>query len=197
MATAFERRIRREGFRDELWNELLEWISVNWKETFFLGVLQGMTGLAPEAIDRLISLFSIDFRQGRKAGRQAGDGFLPPLARLSENFLFNPDLLRLFLPARSVLYTLNRTDRKRFDDLVSEHLEPKLLASADSLFGQFDGLEVVKNHAWGAGEFDLLVYSPPQNAAMHIQAIEAIPPEGARMVQAIADECSKAYASMR
>lgn len=185
MADAFERRIRREGYRDELWNELIEWVSVNWKETFFLGVLQGMTELGADAIDRLIALFTVDFRSGKKAGRHAGDGFLPPLARLEQSFLFNPDLLRLFLPARNILYTLNRTDRKRYDDLVSQYLEPELLSAAESLFLQFEGIEVVKNYRWSSGEFDLLVYSPAENAGLHLQAKAAIPPQGARMVQAV------------
>lgn len=185
MAFAFERRIRNSGYSDALWHELVEWVSVNWKETFFLGILRGLTKLAPDAIDRLIGIFTLDFRAGKKVSEHAGDGFLPPLARFEGTFIFNPDLLRLFLPARNLLYTINRTDAKRFSDLVSKHMEPELLHAAELMFCEFDRLEVIKNVNWGAGEIDLLVYSAAENAALHIQAKAAIPPQGARMLRAI------------
>lgn len=185
MAAALVRRIRQEGFGDALWTELLEWLSVNWKETFFVGVLKGLTGLEFNAIDRLLELFAVDFRNGHKSGKHAGDGFFPPLARLEEAYLFSPDLLKFFLPARNVLYSLNRTDRKRYDDLVSHHLEPELIKLAADLFATFSGLRIASNYIWDEGEIDLLVYCETENVALQIQAKAAIPPQGARMVQAV------------
>lgn len=185
MADAVKRRLRREGFSEAVWAELLEWISVNWKETFFVGTLKGLTGIECGKLDHLLAPFTIDFREGHKTGKHAGDGFLPPLARLEQAYLFNPDLLKLFLPARNVLYTLNRTNQQRFDQLVSQHLDPQLLQAAGDLFRPFDGLDVVRNHDWGSGEIDLLVYSAAENVALHVQAKATIPPQGARMVQAI------------
>lgn len=185
MAHALGRRLRREFRSETVWNELLENVSVHWKETFFLGTLEAITGLDQSTLDRLLRIFTVDFRPGSRSGKHAGDGFFPPLARLAGSFLFNPDLLRLFLGGRNVLYALNRMDRKRFDDLVSHHLEPELVSAAEAQFAGVDGLVIVKNHDWGPGEIDLLVYSPTENVALHVQAKATIPPEGARMVGAV------------
>lgn len=185
MAYACKRRLQREGFSEAVRDELFEWISVNWKETFFVGTLQWLTGLGFDKIDHLLAFFTIDFRDGHKSGKHAGDGFLPPLARFEQAYLFNPDLLKLFLPARNVLYTLNRTDQKRFDQLVSQHLEPQLLEATGDLFRLFDGLDIVPNHYWISGEMDLLVYSAAENVVLHVQAKASIPPHGARMVQTV------------
>ena len=171
----------------DVWNECIEWVSVCWKETFFLGTLQAVAKLPGPAIDRLMALYTVDFRQGAGAGANAGDGFLPPFARLGKAFVFNPDLVRLFLPARNVLYALNWTDKKTYDELVSKHLEPELLSAAVSLFGSFEGLALKTEYDWGPGEIDLLVYSPAENTALHVQAKAAIPPQGARLVKRVED----------
>jgi hypothetical protein len=185
MARALTRRIQHEGLSDSLWAELLEWVSVNWKETFFVGTLKALTGVEFDVLDRLLALFSIDFRSGHKSGKHAGDGFLPPLTRLEKLYLFNPDLLKQFLPARNILYTLNRTDKKRYDEQVSKYLEPELVQAAADLFAMFSNLKIIANCNWGQGEIDLLVHSASENVSLHIQAKAAIPPQGARMVQAV------------
>jgi hypothetical protein len=185
MANALERRIRREGYSDAVWAEMLEWISVHWKVDFFIGLVAGCSGLDGAVVERLLAFFTVDFRDGKRSGKHAGDGFLPPIARLTDSVLFNPDLLKLFLPARNVLYALNRTDRKTFDRLVSQHLEPQLIQDACALLSSFEGLELVPNHRWKDGEIDLLVYNPAENAALHVQGKAAIAPQGARMVQSV------------
>jgi len=185
MADAIDRRIWREGRTDALWAEMLEWISVHWKVNFFVGMVAGISGLDLGVVERLLEFFTVDFRYEHKSGKQVGDGFFPPIARLTDSVLFNPDLLKLFLPFRNVLYALNRTDRKRFDRLISQYLEPQLIEDACRLLCLFNGLEMVKNHCWKGGEIDLLVYSAAENTALHVQAKAAIAPQGARMVQAI------------
>ncbi len=185
MASGLGRRLRREGHSDAVGQELLEWISVHWKKDFLLGLVSSIAGLSPAVTERLLGFLTVDFRPGQSSARNAGDGFLPPLARFADSYLFNPDLLKLFLPARNFLFALNRVDRKRFDDLVSEHLEPQLIADAMTLFQQFQDLVVVLNHTWKGGEIDLLVYSPAENAVLHVQGKAVIAPQGARMVQAV------------
>ena len=185
MADALDRRIRREGRSDTLLKEMLEWISVHWKEGFFLELVSSLSGLAPPVAERLLEFFTVDFRDGRRSAKHAGDGFLPPVARFSDSFLFNPDLLKLFLPARNILFALNRLDRKKFNNLVSQHLEPQLIEDACGLLRPFSDLILVLNHQWGEGEIDLLVFNRAENAALHVQGKAVIAPQGARMVQTV------------
>lgn len=185
MSSAIDRRIRREGRSDALRREMLEWISVNWKADFFLGLVASLSKLTPPVIEQLLELFTVDFRDGRKSAKPAGDGFFPPLARFSNSYLFNPDLLKLFLPARNILFALNRVSRKTFDNFVSQHQEPQLIEDACQLLRPFGELVLVKNYQWGNGEIDLLVYCSAENAALHVQAKAVIAPQGARMVQTV------------
>ncbi|MFO0845495.1 MAG: hypothetical protein U0797_24440 [Gemmataceae bacterium] len=186
MADALDRRIRREGDPDgRLRKEMLEWISVHWRENPFFGFLKALSDVDFDKLDRLVALFSVDFRTGKKSGAHARDGFLPPVARLETSVLYNPDLLKLFLPARNILFAVHHQDAKRFDDLVSKHLEPALVQQAVDLLRPVPGLITVVGHEWAKGELDLLVYSPQENVVLHMQAKAAIPPQGARMVQAI------------
>jgi hypothetical protein len=197
MASALARRLRREGHSDAVWQELLEWISVHWKQEFLVGLVSSMAGLSPTVTERLLGFLTVDFRPGRSLAKNAGDGFLPPLARFADSYLFNPDLLKLFLPARNLLFALNRVDRKRFDEMVSEHLEPQLIADAVTLFQRFKDLVVVRNHSWKGGELDLLVYSPAENAALHVQGKAVIAPQGARMVQAVESRIQEGIEQLR
>jgi Holliday junction resolvase-like predicted endonuclease len=105
--------------------------------------------------------------------------------RLADSFIFNGDLIRLFMLARNLLFVLNRVDRRRFDKLVSQEMEPQLIEQAEAVLARLPGIEIVRNHDWNDGEIDLLVYSPTENIALHVQVKAAIPPQGARMVQAI------------
>jgi hypothetical protein len=197
MANALDRRIRREGRSDALWAEMLEWISVNGKVNFFVGLVAGISGLECGTVEGLLEFFTVDFRDGHKSGKHAGDGFLPPIARLTDSVLFNPDLLKLFLPARNSLYAINRTDGKKFDRLVSQHLEPQLVEEAFALLRPLKGLELVPNHRWKGGEIDLLVYCAAENAALHIQGKAAIAPQGARMVQAVETRVQEGIAQLK
>src|SRR6266545_4591975 len=172
MASAIDRRIRREGDPDNrLWKEMLEWISVCWKEAPFFGFLKGLSGLDFDKLERLVSLFSVDFRAGKKSGGHARDGFFPPIARLEGVVLYNPDLLKLFMTARNILFAVRHQDERLFDDMVSKHLEPSLVQQAADLLRAVPELEVVLGYDWRKGgrkgDLDMLVYSAAENAALH------------------------------
>ena len=186
MASAVDRRIRREGDLDKrLLKEMLEWISVCSKDTAFFGFLKGLSGLDFDKLERLVALFSVDFRAGKKSGGHARDGFFPPIARLEGSVLYNPDLLKLFMTARNILFAVRHQDEKLFNDMVSKHLEPSLVQQAADLLRAVPGLDIVLGHDWRKGDLDMLVYSAAENAALHVQAKAAIPPQGARMIQTI------------
>jgi hypothetical protein len=184
LSAALDRRIRTEGDPGNvIWKEMLEWISVCWTEQGFLGFLKALSGLEDTKLDRLVNLFSGDFRTGMQSHAHARDGFFPPLARLETCFLYSPWLLKPFMTARNIAFAVRHQDQKLFDEIVSSHLEPALVQQAAELFRSMPCLEVVPGRKWQKSEIDLLVYSPTENVALHIQAKAAIPPSGARMVQ--------------
>lgn len=185
IARALGRRVEAGGAGEEVEKEWLEWITVNWKADFVIGVLRQLSGLDVAQVEKLLDIYTLDLRCGVKKTAHAGDGYLPPFLRLSESFIFNGDLIRLFLLARNVLFVVNRLDKKLFDDLVSKEMEPQLIEQAVALLARLPGVEIVRTHDWGAGEIDILVYSAEENVALHVQAKAAIPPQGARMVAAV------------
>ena len=185
LSRAIKRRIDKEAQSDALEVEFMEWVAVNWSREFVVALLTDLSGLTPVAVDRLLDLFTLGLRPDARRVDHAGDGYLPPFTHLEDSLLFSGDLIRLFLLARNVLFVVNRLDKRRFDDLVSQAMEPQLIEQATALFARVSRLEVVRNHDWGDGEFDVLVYSPAENVALHVQAKAAIPPQGARMVAAI------------
>jgi hypothetical protein len=164
---------------------MLEWISVCWKEEAFFAFLKGLSGLDSDKLDRLVSMFSVDFRSGKQPATHARDGFFPPLARVETCFLYNPYLLKPFMTARNIVFAVRHQDQKLFDDVVSKHLEPALVQQSADLLRGIPGLEVIPGHEWEKSEIDVLVYSASENVALHVQAKGAIPPSGARMVQTL------------
>src|SRR5690606_4819677 len=116
-----------------------------------------------------------------------GDGFFPPLWRIDGSVLFNCDVLKLMLPARNILYSLNKTNQQLYDNSISQHLEPQLIENARAVLDGVSGLIVVPNVEWENGEIDLLVFSVDENACLHVQAKAAIPPQGTRMIRAVED----------
>jgi hypothetical protein len=185
LARALWRRVKAGNAGEAVEKELLEWVSVNWRADFLVSVLARLSALETPRVERLLEIYTLDLRPESRRTAHAGDGFMPPFVRLADSFIFNGDLIRLFMLARNVLFVLNRLDRNRFDEFVSHEMEPQLIAQADSILARLPGVEVVRNYDWGDGEIDLLAFSSTENIALHIQVKAAIPPQGARMVQAI------------
>lgn len=79
-------------------------------------------------------------------------------------------------------FLLLRTNRAKFDDVVSRHLEPALLADAVQCLSTILGVDIRQNVPWQRGEIDLLAYHGASNTALQVQAKAAVPPQGARMV---------------
>ena len=164
-------------------SEWLEWVSVHWTEDFVCHLVRGLVGIDEATMDRLLSVFSLDFRSSPITIRHAGDGFFPPLARLrGGGLLIGPDLTQLYLQTRNVVYAIQRIDRRLFDDLISGHLEPELIKSAERQISLVPTLEMRRSVQWANGEIDLLVLDSGRNCAMQVQAKASLPPHGARMV---------------
>lgn len=187
MASAICRRGKKlsQEKKEVALQEVFEWTAVMLNERFLSGLIIGISGIPSKKFDALLKIFSIG--PSISEAEHSGDGFFPPIFRLGNCYLFNPNVLQLMLNSRNIPYALNKLDREHFDNFVSQHMEPQLVSAASKLFERLEGIQIVKNYKWQDGEFDLLVYRPSENVALHIQAKAAIPPDGARMVRAL--EC--------
>lgn len=161
-------------------NETFEWISPLLNRNHIIGFSAGLAEVDPDVAEQIIEIFTLDLDSSPPTS--GGEGFFPPFLRLPESLLFSPHAVKRMMPERNLLYALLRTDRSRFDDVVSHHLEPALLTDAVQSLSAIPDLEFRQNVKWQRGEIDLLVYHEPSNSALQLQAKAAVPPQGARMV---------------
>jgi hypothetical protein len=166
--------------------EYIHWIAPVWTTEFLSNYLHNETGLSPEQLESVLPLLSVDFKSSNPATQHASDGYLPPVFFLPEAVLFGSDLVLLFVQVRNLLFALQRTDTRKFDEVVSKHLEPALLQSAHRMLLKIPFLEIREEFEWKSGEVsgeaDLLVYDARTNTILHVQAKAPLPPQGARLV---------------
>lgn len=178
-----------------------QWLSICWNDELFFHHVRQMAGLSPEQAERLLSIYSIDLRAGTPNVDHARDGFFPPVWRLPGCVLFSPEVLGRFVSSRNLAFVLNWLEEQRFDEMISDHLEPQLMKTATDLLATVGGLECHPGRNWISGkkkgEIDLLVYFPAQNVVWHVQAKGAIPPQGARMVQRLEGRVNEALQQLK
>jgi hypothetical protein len=93
---------------------------------------------------------------------------------------------------RNLLYVVNKRQRKHFDNIVSQHLEPVLIDEAITEFSRVPNWLVRRNVRWSNGEVDLLVFDPGSNTALQIQAKAAISAQNARMTRQLEEHTLRA-----
>jgi len=180
MGEAVRRRLAAAPDDEALGNEYLEWVVPYLNPRFIAGLAMTTTGINGDAYDRLMECYS--HMPGSGVG---GDGFFPPFHPIGDGLLFAPVAVQMMLASRNVANGLNKADPDRFAAVLSDHLEPFLLSKAALIVDRMDGIEVRTNVNWSGGEIDLLAYDPASNAAVHVQAKAPVPPQGARMTQAV------------
>ena len=166
--------------RAALHQQVKEWAAPLLKRNHIIGVAAGVSGVEPSAAERIVDLFTIDL--DNLDGSGAGEGFFPPFLRLENALLFSPHAVKRTMPERNLLYSMVRLDKKKFDNVVSNHLEPALLNDVAQFLSGLPGVEIKKNVHWKSGEIDLLAYHEASNSAFQLQAKAGVPPQGARMV---------------
>jgi len=183
--------------REEVTHEYAEWTSICWMKDYFFDSIRQMAGLSAEQCERLLCVYGIDMTTAAPVVDHARDGFFPPIWCLPGYVLFNADVLGRSVSSRNLAFVLNRLEKEKFNNLVSEHLEPQLIQSAiDILAGAGGEIVCIPNIPWSVGnlrgQIDLLVYFPAANVAWHVQAKGALPPHGARMVFALEERVNTA-----
>lgn len=166
--------------RSMLQKEVGEWVAPLLNRNHIIGTAAGLSGVDPDKAESIVDLFTLDLDNLKRSG--FGEGFFPPFLRLENALLFSPHAVKRMMPERNLLYAMLRTDQERFDNVVSQHLEPALLDDAARYLAAQPDVEVTTNHNWDQGEIDLLAFHEPSNSALQLQAKAAVPPQGARMV---------------
>ena len=198
MADAAERLAARAVTRPRrltLEREVREWAAPLLNRNHIIGLAAGVAAVDLDVAERIVNIFSLDFNNLEKSG--GGEGFFPPFLILDNFLLFSPHAVKRMMPERNLLYSTLRTNRQRFDDIVSRHLEPALLADTAARLSAVPGVEVRQNVVWDRGEIDLLAYHGESNTAFQVQAKAAVPPQGARMVGQIESRTLEAAAQVR
>lgn len=198
MADAAERRSVRvvtSPKQEMLQREVREWAAPLLKRNHVLGVSASVAGVDRDTVERICSVFTLDLDRLDSTG--GGENFFPPFLRLDDSLLFSPYAIKRMMPERNLLYSLLRTDQRKFDEALSHHLEPALLSDAAETLSRLPGVEIRRNIQWKFGEIDLMVLHAKSKSALQIQAKAAIPPQGARMIAQIENRTEEAVKQIK
>ncbi|GFD92167.1 hypothetical protein KUL156_40110 [Alteromonas sp. KUL156] len=121
-----------------------------------------------------------------------GDGYQPPFIFFDDHVIFSPHSLRYFFSFNNVLFSINKTNQKLFNNKLSSGLEPVLLDQMEYLFKSFEGLEVRKEVLYDGGEVDLIVLSEKEKVCLAFQVKTTITPSNSRMVARVQDRVLEA-----
>lgn len=166
--------------REHYQKEVSEWIAPLYNRNHIIDLAAGVSAVAPSVAEKIVNFFTIDLSQPHRSG--VGEGYFAPFLRLDDALLYSPHAVKRMMPERNLLYAIVRTDKKKFDDVDSQHLEPALLDDAEEFLSSLPGVEVAKNVNWDKGEIDLLAYHEGSNTGLQLQAKAGVPPQGARMI---------------
>lgn len=166
--------------RERLQCEVREWVAPCLSRAHIIGVSASLADVPIEVAECVIELFTINPDAIEESG--VGEGFFPPFFRLGDALIFSPHGVKRLMPERNLVYRLVRTDRVKFDNVLSSRLEPALIAEAVQIISAVPGVYLKESVGWSKGEIDLLAYHGPSNSALQIQAKAGVPPQGARMV---------------
>lgn len=179
VVATFSKRLREDPSFDsgEVHAEFLEWVAPFYQASGVVNEIVALSELDADTVDRLLKIYAASYPKSKNAG----DGYFPPFSSFADCIMFSPYVVQSMLSSRNILYSISRTDQRKFDELISKHMEPHLVAEVEKQLQQIPGLQIESNIIWEDGEFDLLVYDASENAVLTIQAKASVPPDGARM----------------
>lgn len=185
---------------DNLMNEYFEWsvCCLNFK---FLGFFQGMSGLQREVFDKILTfhlnIISNTTGETFKSKGFCGDGFCPPITLLQNSIIFSPLALRFNLNINNILFSLNKNDKKIFDEKISESLEPTLIKQMEYLFSRFNNIKISKNLNYSKSEIDFIVLSKKEKVCLLFQVKTTIAPDSARTVSRVESRVTEALKQIK
>lgn len=193
MGHAIRRRLENDPQKqDRIGKEYFEWIAPLLNAGFLEDFVRSASGISSQQYAALMEIYSFDPTNPRNGG----EGFYPPFCRTSIGLLFSPYAVQRMLSSRNILYATLKSDQKRFDEITSPLLEPHLIDVARSIFCQLNDVEILLNHQWADGEFDMLIFRASENCVLHVQAKAALAPEGARMTARMESRVKEALSQL-
>lgn len=159
-------------------SEMREWTAPCLKKDALLGLIGRSSGLETPTMEMIYALYAVT----NNGEWVKGEGYCPPFIEIGDYVAFTPLAIRHSMSFRNALYTMMVRDQEAFDNLISQHLEPRLITLAEELFSKHTNYRLAANIAWGAGEIDLVVYDSNTNSALIVEVKGVVMPEGARMV---------------
>ena len=174
--------------------ECLEWAAPHLTQNFVSGTIQAIAKVGDDTLNSIMAYFCDDPLSGKIV---SGDGFLAPLLKLGNSYLFSPRSPLIMTVERNLLYVANCQHRTRFDELISHNLEVSLLTTSQKILSALPGVSVKANVRWGGGEVDLLAFDSVSRTALQIQAKAAIPPQGGRMTRQVESNTLRAVQQLK
>lgn len=139
-----------------------------------------------------MDIYSNDTGVNFKTKSFCGDGFYPPITLIEKSIIYSPHGLNSLLNINNILYSINKNDRKSFDEIISPDLEPTLINQLEYVFSKIDGVSIAKNVNYSKSEIDMLVLSRKEKACLVIQVKTTIAPDSSRMVNRVQDRTLEA-----
>ncbi|MDP1843274.1 MAG: hypothetical protein Q8K64_07615 [Sediminibacterium sp.] len=175
---------------DELMAKYFQWIVCCFTHKM-LGWFAGMSTLSIEKLDNFLSFYmqiysnttGIEFKENA----YCGEGFYPPFLLFDKNVIFSPHACRYMLTLNNILYSVNKKQKKKFDQIISKYLEPTLISQIVYLFSFLPDMIVAKNVNYEYGEIDLIVLSETENTTICFQIKSTLSPDSARTVERVTD----------
>lgn len=156
-----------------------------------LGWFAGMTDLSIKKLDNFLSfymqIYSDTTGESFKDRSFCGEGFFPPFTLLEDHAIYSPYACRHMLTINNILYSINKKQKKFFDEKISAHLEPTLICQLTYLFSSLPNISTKANINYNGGEIDFMVLSEQENIVLCFQVKSTIAPDSSRTVERVTD----------
>jgi len=177
-----------KGRKEVLISEYMEWATccLNYKTlSWFIAI----SGLSIQKFDSLLSYFlsvySNDTGEPFQSQAACGDGYFPPFILAEKSVIYSSLGAPLFLNQNNLLYSINKRNKKKFDEEISEHLEPTLINQLEYIFSHLPGIKFERNVNYPSGEIDLLILQESENASLALQVKATMAPDSFRTVDRV------------
>jgi hypothetical protein len=180
---------------DYLWAEYYEF-SVLCLRYVTLGFFLQISELKEESFYKLLSyymdIYSNDTGVNFETLSYCGDGFYPPITLIEKSVIYSPHGLNSLLNINNILYSINKNDKKKFDEVISPNLEPILINQLEYILSKIEGISIGKNISYSKSEIDMLVLSKKEKTCLVIQVKTTIAPDSSRTVNRVQDRTLEA-----
>lgn len=172
-----------------------EFISICLPETELIDKLTNLSQNPRQNVCNFLEAFIFD--QASSKNFRGGEGFTPPFVRIELSIVFSPDFIQRFLHPRNAIHHLIKSDKKKFDVVISRDLEPTLVQLITDEFVGINGLEIVCSVKFKGGELDILIVDSVTGDVVVAEVKAPLPPQGSRATERLADRMREGLDQLR